>query len=135
MDKDKLKRIKLIIEDELKFDSGTILEKNRNIPKMYHMYLDIFLAENREYKKLVAQRDSLYAKKYHYFKYDYDYKLDSKGEIDLFIKGDDEYNKLNLKVETQKLHAEFFEKTLDNIRTLSFSIKNHIEFKKFLAGN
>lgn len=58
-----------------------------------------------------------------------------KNEMDEFLKGDSDLNKIDLKIQYIKIMVEALESILNQVKARDWSIRNAIEFKKFLAGN
>ena len=58
-----------------------------------------------------------------------------KNEMDEFLTGDDDLNKLQLRVEYLNTMVYMLESVMQQIKSREWQIKNGIEWKKFLAGN
>ena len=57
-----------------------------------------------------------------------------KNEMEEFLTGDSDLNKVNIKIEYIKCIVEALESILQQIRGRDWSIRNAIEFKKFISG-
>jgi len=57
-----------------------------------------------------------------------------KNEMDEFLKGDEDLNNLEVKIEYLNAIVFFLESVMSQIRSRDFQIKNGIEWKKFLVG-
>jgi hypothetical protein len=97
-------------------------------------YLDFWTDEFKAYKKLSIEFDKLYGEKYHYYQFDYSYKLDNVREIENAVKSDDDVYKKSLELADQETICKWCEKTVDIIKTAQFSIKNYLELQKWLSG-
>lgn len=131
---EEFKKLKTVIEKDLTLTKENVLLKNIEIPKLYSKYLDIFSILLKKYKSLFRKSEILYKNKYHYYKYDFKYDLKNKSEIDLYVEGDKDYIELKKQVDESELMLKYVEKTLNNINTMSYNIKNFIEYTKFLNG-
>ncbi len=58
-----------------------------------------------------------------------------KNEMEEFLTGDGDLNKINIKMEYIKCLIEALESILQQIRGRDWSIRNAIEFKKFISGS
>jgi hypothetical protein len=127
-------RLQKKISEELNINDVDILLITTKIPKMYNNYLMIYLKELEKHKILLSQKDVLYKEKYHYYKFNYSFSLDTKAEIEAYVKGDDKYSELILKINKHRIQLDYLEKTLDNISGLKWNIKNYIEIRNFQEG-
>jgi hypothetical protein len=58
-----------------------------------------------------------------------------KNEMDEFLNGDSDLNKINVKVSYIKCMVEALESILSQIKARDWQIRNAVDFKKFIAGN
>lgn len=58
-----------------------------------------------------------------------------KNEMDEFLTGDSDLNKINVKIQYIKCIVEAIESILGQIKARDWQIRNAIEFKKFIAGS
>ncbi|MEM4260971.1 MAG: recombination mediator protein UvsY [Candidatus Woesearchaeota archaeon] len=130
-----LEKLKKIASEDLKITEDNLAKKSLDIPILYHKYLDIFINELKQLKQLSLDKDKLYGKLYHHYKFESNYSLDTKNEIEVYVKGNDEYYIKALAYYQQEIVVKYLESILDAFTKMGFNIKNHIEFKKFLAGN
>lgn len=57
-----------------------------------------------------------------------------KNEMDEFLTGDADLNKINIKIEYIKVMVEALESILGQIKARDWQIRNAVEYKKFIAG-
>jgi len=57
-----------------------------------------------------------------------------KNEMDEFLSGDEDLNKLTVKVDYLNAMVYFLESVMGQIRSRDYQVKNGIEWKKFLVG-
>lgn len=137
-------KLKELLDEELNYDPTSyrnMQEKNSKIPNLLQFYLGLYIEQKEELNNLQSRLKQLYASLYHKYKYpskgdgiEFQYALDNKTEIAIYIDGNDLYIKNSLKVEKQKLQVEFLEKTIQNIKDMSWSIKTSLEQRKFFEG-
>ena len=58
-----------------------------------------------------------------------------KNEMDEFLTGDSDLNKINIKIEYIKVMVEALESILGQIKARDWQIRNAVEYKKFIAGS
>lgn len=58
-----------------------------------------------------------------------------KNEMDEFLTGDSDLNKINIKIEYIKVMVEALESILGQIKARDWQIRNSIEYKKFISGS
>jgi len=131
---EQLEKLKVKVNNDLQLTDANVLDKSLNLPILYQKYLDVFISQMRVFKNLERDKQNMYSKKYHHYKFEGDFQLDSKGEIETYINGDDDYDELLRKYNVQALVIEYLENVLDNIKKLTFTIKNYVTFKMFLSG-
>jgi len=137
---EQLKTLKQIVKKDMTIDPKdphimeVLCDSTLHHSKLYHRYVDLFTVESRKLKKLKADKVKKYGELYHHYKFEGDFKLDTKGEIDAYIGANKEYYDLILKFNDQEIVCQFLDKTLDNINNMKWNVKNYLEYKKFLSG-
>lgn len=123
-----------------------IMEKNNLLPTIVQKWSKLYNKQKFIVSDLTIKQLELYTQIFNAFKfpdkknnpYNLDlnhYWGDKPKEIELQINAVPAYIDLSKELNTQKYILEYLEKTLDNIRNLSFTIKNYLEFKKILMAN
>lgn len=134
MDNEKFVEIRKKINEELKITDSNVMSKSLGISKLYYRYLQHYIIAFRKHRKLLLEKDRCYGRLFKYFRYESQYKLDKKSEIDPLINDNNEYYVLCDKCIDSEFKLKFFEKVLSDIDKMSFNIKNYIEIKKFMEG-
>ena len=124
-------KLKKLTEEKLAFSEDNIQGKIASIPLLYDTYMKAFVRENKLLNELKLDKDVLYADLYKYFKYDADHRWDTKNEIESQMYSDVKYQSKVKQINEQQEIVTFLELTLENIKTLSFSLKNYIDWRKF----
>jgi hypothetical protein len=127
-------RLKAIVEKELIINEDNLSDKSLKIPNLHQKYLDIYTKEMRILKDLSLKKTKKYSDLYHKNKFEGEYKLDYAKEIETYVNGDPDYYKNCQEFNYQDIIVKFLESTLENIQKMNFTIKNYIEWRKFLAG-
>ena len=127
-------KLKQIADKELTFDEKKADIACANVPAMYQRYLDIYSTEFHLLKTKQADLEMLYGELYKKVKFHDQYQWGAKGEVDSQINTNVEYYRLRIEVAQQEVIVQYLEQLLDNIKRLSYTIKNWIDIKKFMAG-
>lgn len=126
--------LKKHIEERMYVSDNNAVKLCRQVPLLYQQYLDLYLTELQILKELKAERDVLYGTLYKKFRRGKHEIIENKHEIESYIKADKLYYELSIKINKQEIHSTYLEQTVSNIKQLGYSIRNYIEFKKYLNG-
>jgi hypothetical protein len=128
------KKLKVLAEKEIQFTEKNALEISERVPNFFQKYLDIYTEELRTLKMLEVDREKKYGELYKHFKHKDQYEWTQKAEIESQMNADPSYYELRMQIVQQEYIVKYLEQVLDNIKRLSYSIKNWIEIRKFQAG-
>ena len=134
MTENTFEKLKEQVQKDLHFDESNILSKMLTIPKLMIRYNLIFQKQLEHYKLLLVKKDETYGKLYEKYKYSGKYTLSTKGEVEAFVFSDDEWIELSRNIVSQESYLKFVENILTDIKQLNYTIKNFVEYKKFLEG-
>jgi hypothetical protein len=134
MTETEFKKLRKKSENDLTITKKNVLEKSLQIPKLLDSYIKIFTKEYHDYKNLLAKKKKKYGELYEHFKFKSKYTLDKKSEIEPFIYGDDDFFKISKQCNDQEMICKFLENIIDTLKSMSFNIKNFIDYNKFLNG-
>jgi len=135
MNQDTFAELKDVTSKIFNITELNILDKTRSLSKTLQNYITLLVSELDELKDIKQQREYLYGQLYKFYKEDYNRELESKHEYENYIYSNDKYNTLSIEVNRQEIIVKYLEETIDNIKKLSFNIKNWLEIKKYLEGN
>jgi len=122
------------INTDLLITESNVLLKSIEIPQIYTFYLNHYRKTLKYYKELLVLKDKIYGELFHYYKYEFTHALDKKTDIEPYINSNEKFYKILIKVNNQEIYLKWLEKALDNIKQMSFNIKNFIDYKKFMNG-
>jgi hypothetical protein len=131
---EELKKLKEITEKALKFTDDNIGQKMLDQPYFFHRYLDIYIQEKAILDELDRKKKKIYKEKYDFFKFKNDFRLDSQKEIEIYLNGDDEYDKICLEYNRQEVCVLYLVELLDMIKKMSFTMGNYLKLREFLSG-
>lgn len=134
------------IEKDLAFDETQLDTESLRIPQLHNKYLKHLYSEKLTLKKLRNDMGELTRIKYEY----YTGKLDEitlkekgwepfqlrvlKNDVDMYLEGDKDVNKLKARIQLQEERVEYIEATVKSIANRGWLIRNAIDWKKFLGG-
>lgn len=133
-------------DKDSKIDETELGAESTKIPAIHNKYLKVFMAENVQLKRMIAQRNKLKMKLMNYYLGEMDreeleqfgrdqfYKKLLKTEVEMYIESDDVFIDMNLKVVMQEEKVNFLENVLKTINSRGFQIKNAIDWIKFTHG-
>jgi len=122
------------VKRDVRVDEKNLNHSAAHIPMLHHKYLEMLTEVQLKCVKLKADHDKLYRAKYMYYRNDFNVVLKNKAEIDILIDGDDEVQKVRLKLEYEKSVAAYLESVIKQIGGLSFLVRDIVEWSKFQAG-
>ena len=129
-----LNQLKLVVDKDLKFTDDNISKKLLDYPYTFHKYLDLYIKEKRELDNLDRKKKRVYKEKYDFFKFKNEFRLDSAKEIETYINGDDDYDKVCLEYNVQEVIVTYFVELLDMLKKSTFAMQSYIKMREFLAG-
>jgi len=124
--------LKQLTEKKITFSEDNFQSKLAEVPLLYSSYLQIFVRENKFLMELKLKKEVKYAELYRYFKFSANERWETKSEIEAQMYSDIQFQSIISDINTQQEIVTFLEQTLDNIKTLSFAVRNHIDWQKFI---
>lgn len=133
-------------EKDSKIDQTELGSEALEIPKLHHKYYSFLIKENRildirksELKVLELEKNEFYSQGHNEETIKKGWVLPAKGmllktEIPRYVEADPDIINLSLKIGIQKEKVDFIKDILDNIKYRNNSIKNAIEWQKFISG-
>jgi len=141
----KLIEIEEMVHEDMKPDDNLDYESVRT-PQLYNKYLKLYNAEYALYRNINRQYKTLYKVTWEYYtgkisqedmiKYNlqpFNLKI-LKNDIDIYIESDNNLCNLKERVDFQKQKCNYIESVLKEISRRSFTIKNALDYKKFING-
>jgi hypothetical protein len=129
-------------------DDNYLGEASTTTPVLHAKYIKILINKKLLQIKMQSEYNILRKNKFRYYRGELSRtELESlgweqwqgikplKNEMDEFLTGDDDLNKLQLRVEYLNTMVYMLESVMQQIKSREWQIKNGIEWKKFLAGN
>jgi hypothetical protein len=121
-------------DNDLKIDKERLGEIQAKAPVLFHRYYRIykdFIKRLRYYTNIDVR---LYRLKYEWYKNFYDFSLDKKTEIDIYVKGDEDILAIKNQCKKTEEIIKYLENICDRFSKRSFEIGNVIEWEKFRHG-
>lgn len=140
--------LNLLWETDCVIDEDHLDRESVTTAKLHSKYLRMLMQHKMKIAALQAEYNNLRQRKFRYYRGEMSRDelkeagwdqwqgiKPMKNEMDEFLKGDSDLNKIDLKIQYIKIMVEALESILNQVKARDWSIRNAIEFKKFLAGN
>ena len=121
------------MEQDFDINYDNLKDKLFEIPKLHNKYLKMYFKQKTKLLNCVNKLKALYKDKYLYYSKHYEYNLSTK-EVQFFIEGDDEYQKLYMNCEKQKEIVKVLEEAVEKAKKLSFDAKNILQYLEYISG-
>ena len=132
------------IEKDLKLDDTELDLESIRTPQLHNKYLKIYTTHSLQYKKLQDDYKVMYREKWEYYtgkapsevyaRIPFDLKV-LKSDISIYLDADTELQQLSQKMAYKKQIIDYLERILKEINNRNWTIRNTIEWKKFLHGD
>lgn len=131
-------------EKDLNIDINDLGHESLQTPKLHNKYYNLLIRENKKYENLVQQLNSIeqslnliYSGKADaaYYKQNPIPELITKTNIQKYIQTHPEHIKLSSEMFDSKQILLYLEEIIKNIHARQWTIRNAIDWKKFLNGN
>lgn len=129
-------------------DDNHLDRESINTAKLHSKYLRILVHHKMKIAALHAEYNNLRQVKFRYYRGELsrDELTDRgwsqwqgvkplKNEMDEFLTGDADLNKITIKIEYIKVMIEALESILGQIKARDWQIRNAVDYKKFIAGS
>lgn len=142
----KLEDIKKLAKEDLLIDDTILDDESLKSVRLLGKWSEILNQEELQYLKYDSEYKKEIGWKIRYYRGKCTKtELKEKGlpqflenlnnnDLNRYIESDDELNELKLKSEYQKKKVELVRNYIDAIRQRTWSIKNAIEYRKFISG-
>ena len=131
------------IERDLKIDDTELDLESIRTPQLHNKYLKIYTTHSLQLKRLQDEYKILYRVKWEYYtgkaspetykEKPFDIKV-LRADIGIYIDADVDLQQLSQKVTYTKQITDYLERILREINNRNWTIRNTIEWKKFLHG-
>ena len=131
------------IERDLKIDDTELDLESIRTPQLHNKYLKLYTTHSLQLKRLQDEYKILYRVKWEYYtgkaspetyrEKPFDIKV-LRADVGIYIDSDPEYQEITQKEEYIKTMVEYTERVLKDINNRNWTIRNAIEWKKFLHG-
>ena len=119
---------------DVRLTQDNVKSKVLELPILYTKYKKLFIDQSTILENMNIELQKVKAKRYHYYKFDGDFRLDSATEINMYVNGDDEVCNYNLMIKKQTRVVESLKGALETITKMSYLIKAHIDLEKLRNG-
>ena len=144
----KLEDLYELWDQDTNIDDDHLDRESINTAKLHSKYLRFLLDSKLKLAAYTSEYNNLRQVKFRYYRGELDRDELShygwsqwqgikplKNEMSEFLNGDQDLNKINMKIEYIKILVEALESILHQIKSRDWQIRNAITFKQFIAGN
>jgi len=131
------------VEKDLKIDDTELDLESIRTPQLHNKYLKLYTKHSLQLKKLQDDYKVMYRLKWEYYtgkappeiyaSKPFDLKI-LKADIGIYLDADGELQQLSQKIAYAKEITNYLEKILREINNRNWTIRNTIEWKKFIHG-
>ena len=132
------------VERDIKIDDTELDLESIRTPQLHNKYLKLFTKHSLQYKKLQDDFKVLYRVKWEYYtgkaspevyaENPFELKV-LKTDIGIYLEADKDLQQLGQRMAYAKQIVEYLERILREINNRNWTIRNTIEWKKFLHGD
>ena len=132
------------VEKDLKIDDTELDLESIRTPQLHNKYLKLYTKHSLQLKKLQDDYKVIYRLKWEYYtgkapseiyaSKPFDLKI-LKADIGIYLEADGELQQLSQKIAYAKEITNYLEKILREINNRNWTIRNTIEWKKFIHGD
>ena len=132
-----------MVDADLKIDDTELDIESIKTPQIHNKYLKFYTQFCLQLKKVRDERKSLYRDKWEYYtgksppevyqEKPFDLKI-LRTDVPIYLDADPELQEIGQKEEYIKMMVEYTERILKEINNRNWTIRNTIEWKKFLHG-
>lgn len=134
-------------DEDCKINEDHLDRESVRTPNLHAKYLRYLIQHKMKIAALQAEYNTLRQKKFRFYRGEMGHaeltelkwsqwqgNKPLKNEMDEFLQGDSDLNKINIKCEYIKGMIEALEAILGQIRSRDWQIRNAIQWKQFVAG-
>lgn len=134
-------------EADSAIDDNYLGEASTTTPKLHAKYIRLLIGTKLKHTKYKTDYNVVRKNKFRYYRGELSRQelqdlgweqwqgvKPLKNEMDEFLSGDDDLNKMGVRIEYLEAMIYLLESILGQIRSRDYQVKNGIEWKRFLAG-
>jgi hypothetical protein len=132
------------VERDIKIDDTELDLESIRTPQIHNKYLKIFTKHSLQYKKLQDDYKVMYRVKWEYYtgkappevyaENPFELKV-LRTDVGIYMEADKDLQQLGQRMAYTKQIVEYLERILREINNRNWTIRNTIEWKKFLHGD
>ena len=123
------------IEEDIKIDSSRILEQIEQHPFTVHKYIKRLNIRTTQLRDAKTEYESVFAKRYKFYKEKYDPVLSSATEISAYTKGDSEVQDKQKEINMYESDVTFLKDVVDQLKQKYFLMKLQLDYKVYMRGD
>jgi len=133
-DDDTLSKLRSKVAVDLEIDKDNIKNEVASNCNKYHRYLELYQKENEVESKLQILKKRAYGKLYHKLKFQNNFRLKSKDEIEAYIYSDKTMIQIMNRINKCKNTIEYLDHVLQLFKMRGYALKELVDIAKLEAG-
>jgi len=134
MDNEQFIKIRKQIDIELNITPDNVHMKAIEAPLYTSRYYNIYINEKRILDNTVAKRDKVYYDLWIEHKYNKQYTLNTKLEVEAFIYSNEKYQSLVRKCKEQEYVVDYFDEHIKVFKNLTYACTTFLNYRKLKEG-
>lgn len=130
---DKFKKLKDEAAEDCKFDRANIENSFDNTNKLMK-WINKKSEWNKVLRSFELERKDKYRSTYEFYAKDFQMKLNSKDEYQLFIESDPNYLDIHMKCQVVKDILAYIDSVIDNLKGRAWEMKLFMQYLEFING-
>lgn len=135
MNNEEFLKIRKQIDLEFVTTPDNFKEQLRQAPLRATKYQHVYIQEKRILDSLKIKLKKIYKELYKHYRWDNDYQLDTKKEIEIYIEGDDKYLDILSDYQEHEIRVKYFEEQIKLFRSMSFWYNVYVKYLELQEGN
>ena len=123
------------IKKDLTLTPDNVSSKILELPVIFTQYKKLYIDQRKILKNINIAIRKTRVKRYHFYKFDNDFRLDNATEINMYVDGDDEMCELYVLLDKQESIVDYLKETVSQITKMSYLIRSYVDLEKLRHGD
>lgn len=134
MTNEDFKKLQDYLDKRLVYTHENLPTKLLEYPTIHQTLIKILTDLHKEKSVLEEKRTELYGNLYRHYKFESEYRWDSRNEIESQIFADKKYLVIAKEIEDLEAQILYVGKTIDGMKSLSYTARSYIDYQKLING-
>lgn len=134
MTNDDFNKLQKYLDTKLEFTHENLSTKLMEYASVHQTLLKILSNLHKEKNILDEKRSELYGTLYRHYKFESEYRWETKNEIESQIFSDKKFTTLVKEISDLEVQITYVGKTVDGMKSLSYTARSYIDYQKLING-